>query len=234
MPKNNNCRTDNSQRYSKLCLKIMELSIRVYTIIKVVLAIHHQVDVGYGTSRGIQCSCMSLIPLSWTLFKSPGLWGKFDLDCILGKGDQLFKFIGKLRYLGIEDLPQEFLIENSLINVQFLENKTGEITAGANLLSIAETVNSVQHIGTGALLIVNNYISVLIWGNDSIYLFDSDSKDENGNLSSSGTAVLLKFDLLYSLENYIRSVYYNAYPRTLYFQVQFIKVHYTVMPLNVH
>ena len=192
---------------------------RDFTIIKVVLAIHHQVDVGYGTSRGIQCSCMSLIPLSWTLFKSPGLWDKFDLDDILSKGDQLFKFIGKFRYLGIEDLPQEFLIENSLINVQFLENKTGEITAGAYLLSIAEIVNSVQHIGTGALLIVNNYILGLIWGNYSIYLLDSHSKNENDNLSISGTAVLLKFDSLYSLENYVRLVYYNAYPQTLYFQV---------------
>ena len=118
--------------------------------------------------------------------------------------------------------------------MQFPENKTGEITAGAYLLSFAEIVNCVQHTGTGALLIVNNYILGLISGNDSMYLFDFHSKDENDNLSSSGTALLLKFDSLYSLENYIRSVYYNAYPRTLYFQVQFIKVHYTVMPLNVH
>ena len=43
----------------------------------------------------------------------------------------------------------------------------------------------------------------LIGGIDSIYLFDSHSKDENGNLSSFVTAVLLKFDTLYSLENYI-------------------------------
>ena len=72
----------------------------------------------------------------------------------------------------------------------------------------------------------------MIWGNDSTYIFDSNSKDENGNLSSSGTAVLLKFDSLYSLENYIQSVWYNAYPWTLYFQVQFIKVHCTVNAKN--
>ena len=91
--------------------------------------------------------------------------------------------------------------------MEFLENKTGETTAGAYLLSVAEIVNSVQHIGTSALLIVNNYILGLIWGNDSIYLFNSHSKDENRNLSSFGTAVLLKFDTLYSLENSIQSVY---------------------------
>ena len=106
-----------------------------------------------------------------------------------------------------------------------MENKTGEITAGANLLSITEIVNIAQQIGTGALLIVNNYILGIILGTGSIYLFDSHSKDEYGNLSSTGTAVLLKFDSLNSLENYIRSIYYNTSLRTLYFQVQFTKVH---------
>ena len=46
-------------------------------------------------------------------------------------------------------------------------------------------------------------------------MFDSHSKDENGNLSSSGAGVLLKFDTFHSLENYTRRVYYNAYPVTL-------------------
>ena len=203
----------------------MSVSIRDYTLINVVQVSHHQGDVRYGASRSIQCSCMSLISVSWTLFKSPGLWNKFNLDYILDKRDQLFKLIGKFRYLGVEDLAQKFMIENCLINVELLENKTGEITAGAYLLSITEIVNSAQQIGTGALLIVNNYILGLIWGTDSIYLLDSHSKDGHGNLSSSGTAVLLRFGSLKSLENYIGFIYYNTFPQTLYFQVQFINIH---------
>ena len=58
----------------------------------------------------------------------------------------------------MEDLPQEFMIENCLINVELLENKTREIKAGAYLLSIAEIVNNARQIGTGALRFVNNYI----------------------------------------------------------------------------
>ena len=85
---------------------------------------------------------MSFMSVSWILFKSPGMWNKFELDFILARGDQLFKFIGKFRYLGVEDLPQEFLLENYSMNVEFLENKTGEITAGSHMLSIAEIVNS--------------------------------------------------------------------------------------------
>ena len=69
----------------------------------------------------------------------------------------MFKSLGKFRYLRIEDLLQESLKEGFAVNVQFLENKIEQITAGVYLLSIVETVNSVQQIGTGALLIVNNF-----------------------------------------------------------------------------
>ena len=99
------------------------------------------------------------------------------------------------------------------VKVEFLENKAGEIVAG-------EIINGVQQTGTGALLIVNNYILGLIWG--------IDKKDKNGNLSSSGLAVLLKLDTLYSLKNYIKLVSYNANPLTLYFQVQFITFHSSI------
>ena len=62
----------------------------------------------------------------------------------------------------MEDLPQECLVENSSINVEFLENKTGEITAEAYMISISKTVNGVQQIGAGAVVIVNNYIFGLV------------------------------------------------------------------------
>ena len=108
----------------------MALSLRNYTISRVVQGTHHQCDVRYGTSSGIQCSCMSPISVSWTLFKSPGLWDKFDLGCIVSKGDQLFKFVGKFRYLGIKDLKQELLIENSSINKEILKKRQKKLELG--------------------------------------------------------------------------------------------------------
>ena len=62
----------------------------------------------------------------------------------------------------MEDLPQDFFIENLSINVEFLNIITGEITAGAYLVSITEIVRDYQQIGTGALLIINNYILGLL------------------------------------------------------------------------
>lgn len=58
----------------------------------------------------------------------------------------------------MEDLPQELLIENSFVNVKFLEDMTGEVTAGTYLLSVTEIVSRALQIGTVALLIANNYI----------------------------------------------------------------------------
>ena len=63
----------------------------------------------------------------------------------------------------MEDLQEEFFIENYSINVQF-PKQTGEITAGeitgeiTYLLSIAEIKDSVQQIGADLLLIINNYM----------------------------------------------------------------------------
>ena len=91
---------------------------------KVVQATHYHDDIRYEMSRSIQCSCMLLMSVSWKLFKSASIWDSFDLDCILQKYDLLFKSINNYRYLGMEDLPQEFFIENLLINVEFLNIKS--------------------------------------------------------------------------------------------------------------
>ena len=72
--------------------------------------------------------------------------------------DQLLKFIGKFKYLGMEDLPQKLLVEISSINMEFIESKTGESTAGTYFISVSEIVNGVLQIGAGALLIFSNYI----------------------------------------------------------------------------
>ena len=45
---------------------------------------------------------MPLISVSWTLIESPRLRDKFDLNCKLGKGDQLFKFIGRFTIIALD------------------------------------------------------------------------------------------------------------------------------------
>ena len=95
--------------------------------------------------------------------------------------------------LRFEDLSQEFFIENLSINVEFVNNKTEEITAGSYLVSVTGIVSDCQQLGTGALLIINDHILGILWGNQCFFLYDSHSKDEIGRILATGTAVLLKF-----------------------------------------
>ena len=97
---------------------------------KVVQVSHYQGDFRYGMSRGVQCSCISLMSVCWTLFKSTGILDFLEFDCILQKVDLLFKSLNNYICIRMEDLPQKFWIEDLSINVEFLNNRTGEITVG--------------------------------------------------------------------------------------------------------
>ena len=69
-------------------------------------------------------------------------------------------------------------------------------------------------------------------GSDSsFYLFDSHSKEKR-QLIDLWYSSFSKLDSIYSLENYIESVYRNTYPLTLYFQVQFKKFPCTINAKN--
>ena len=108
------------------------------SIDKIVRATHHQGDDRYGISSGMQCSCMALMSVCWTLFKRVVLWDSFELDSILENGDQLYKTIQIFRYLSIDDLPSYLHLKGHRIEVQYLENMTGEICLHAYLTSISE------------------------------------------------------------------------------------------------
>ena len=145
----------------------MELNkIGNFKIIKVVQTSHHQTDARYDVSRGIQCSCTSLMPIIWTSFKLPHFWELIDLDSISQKGDKIFKSINKFSYLGVEDVPQVFdrkwvFGRKSLIHVDFPENRTRKRTEIAYLVSITEVISSSQQIGCRAHVIVNKSVSEL-------------------------------------------------------------------------
>ena len=111
---------------------------------KVVQAIHHQGDIRYGILRGMQCSCMSIMSLCWILFKSESI---FCLNLSINTD-----------ILGCKAYYRTFFIESSAINVEFLNNRTREINAGAYFVSITEIVINCQQISTGTLLIINNDI----------------------------------------------------------------------------
>ena len=48
---------------------IKMINVCTYNIVKVIKATYHQADERYGIARGIQCSCMALMFVCWTLLK---------------------------------------------------------------------------------------------------------------------------------------------------------------------
>ena len=172
-------------------------------VVKVVHASHYQGSERYGSSRGIQCSCMALIAVYWTLLKRISLWKTAYLDCILQKGDDLFKKLNLRRILSVDDLPQNCKIEDVSLNLDYLESKTGEIVFNAYLISISEIVSSCSSKGNGALLFISGYTLAILWGRDCFFIFDSHGRDSSGRKVVNGTAVLLKFLSLHNLDDYI-------------------------------
>ena len=67
-----------------------------------------------------------------------------------------------------EGFTSGYFIENLSMNVEFLDKRT----AGTYYVSITEIVSDFQQVRTGALLIINDYISGLLWGNHFIFLLD--------------------------------------------------------------
>ena len=60
-----------------------------------------------------------------------------------------------MRILSIDDLPQNCKIEDVSLNLDYLENKTGEIVFNAYLISISEIASSSTSKGNGALLFIH-------------------------------------------------------------------------------
>ena len=71
---------------------------------KVVWVIHHQGNLRYGASAGIQYPYMSLMLLCRSTFLTA--WSDTDFDIILEKNDQLFKSFNQHRLTEVADLPQ--------------------------------------------------------------------------------------------------------------------------------
>ena len=161
-------------------------------MIKIAQVTHHQGDIRYGSTAGIQCLFISFIAVCWSLIKSISRWDSNDLDRILRKGDELFKSLNKFKLLGVEDLPTKIGIYSHSTDIALLENRSGEITSSICMTSIGDIVGNCSNLGNGALLIINGYALGVIWGKNCFFLFDSHSKNSSGNICQNGTSVLLK------------------------------------------
>ena len=104
--------------------------------------------------------------------------------------------MNQYRLPGVDDSPSTVNIYSYSVDIFSLDNKTGEITLNAYLISLKEIIESCLNIGSGALLIISGYIFGLIWGKDRVCLFDSHRKDYEDHISQNESAILMKLETL--------------------------------------
>ena len=170
----------------------------MHTIQKFVLGSFHQAHVKFGDTAGIQCSCNALYAICFSVIKKVSIWKQSDLDYILDHGDTVFKIIGIRCPLFMNELPNCIAIENRNVDIEMLANYCGLL--GENSIFKGH-LN--RDIGNGLIFTTAGYSFSLIWNKNSVYLFDSHSRDRNGYFTEQGTSVALSFKTLTDVEKYI-------------------------------
>ena len=109
-------------------------------ILKFVQGSFNQCDVRFNISRGIQCSCMTLVSICMAKVRKPTIWKESDLDFILTHGDNLFKTTGINRMLYSDELPNIFFIENSHFVIEFPRTDDNFLSGGNECVQFIDII----------------------------------------------------------------------------------------------
>ena len=170
----------------------------------------------FGATAGIQCSCNALVSILYSNHKEIDYWKTFDLDHILMEGDKNFKKLGLTESPYIDQFPKNIVLDEQTISLEFIDFH-GEFVSNDMTINFVEEEMLLQH--SGALFVIEGYTISIIFQNNKFYVFDSHSRDNLGKKIPNGTSVLLQFENLKIIKEYIRNVY-----KTNFFNVLYIKV----------
>ena len=88
----------------------------------------------FGETAGIPCACNSLYALCWVQIKQIFQWGESDLDHILVEGDCLYKILGTLDMLSVDQLPGFVKMFSHNIAVRYVVTQLATLTSGDSFL----------------------------------------------------------------------------------------------------
>ena len=193
-----------------------------YKIQKAILGTFHQGHSKFGSTSGIQCCCNALYAICFSLVKKVSIWKSWDLDYILENGDAVFKSIGMLRALSTNELPHHIMIEDNSIEIEMLTECFGCL--GQSDLFENHKINC--DFSNGLIFTTGGFSFSLIWSKNSIFLFDSHSRDQTGAFVSTGSSVVLSFKHLIDVEHYIKAEYSKqlANFNEMQYDLQYVKV----------
>ena len=123
-----------------------------YRIQKSVLATFHQGHPKFGDTSGIQCSCIALYAICFSIIKKVSVWKTWDLDYILENGDATFKCLNIPRPLFMNELPHNIVVENEIVNIEMLGTYYGILSQ--NNYFDDHKLLSLQRLAMDLLLVV--------------------------------------------------------------------------------
>ena len=209
-------------RYTKLTCEGVESNPgpRSYIIKKTINASHHQGHVRYGRSAGMQCTSNAYLVVIFSKSKYINRWKPFDLNYILEQGDGIFKDVDVNQALAVDELSLNISIEDVHISTKMLVCESNLFVERNDFFAYFRNYTESER-GNGANFACAGFSIAIIWWNNSLFVFDSHSRNADGYHDSNGKAILLEFRLVSSLNSYIKSFFENSTSISLETQYDF-------------
>ena len=152
---------------------------------------------------------MATVSLCFSILKNPLHWTSKNVDKILNVGNILFNTIGKFCQFLPSDIPHSICMYGSTYHLTQLTSYIGMFKCSDKEFQLptfdmlSPIFSTYQYF---LVVIGNSAISIAHAGNETFFVFDSHSRDINGLPAYDGTAVLLNFHDMFSLQNYIKKI----------------------------
>ena len=177
-----------------------------YKFSKIVFATSNQGDPKYCETAGLQCACNALTSACWTLYKNCSSFTKFDLDCILDYGDNLFKSLGLSRSIYVDELPNHFEINDCVFDMDCVAIETAEMKT-YDWSFFKKHFKAHSSKSNAIVFFIEGYAFSLLWSKTCFVVFDSHSHDDQGLYCPDGKAVSIKFPSILQVHKYLIEKY---------------------------
>ena len=157
----------------------------------------------------MQCTSNAYIAIIFSAIKDINIWKSDELDYILNEGDRIFNLVGLKKPLSVDELLLDISLEGFNISVNLLAHESGVFMGEKNLFENIRQ-KSGKNQGNRVIFTCGGFSVVVIWSQDSAFPHDFHSRNEGGFHDPNRHVVLLKFDSIISLNNYIKTFCENS------------------------
>ena len=206
---------------------------------KTVSADFHQGDVlVFGRNSDKQCVATCLTAVIYNCKTNASTWSTANLNEILLLGNSLYshlsRFTGK-DYLLLSETLSALSVDNSMYFITLSDSITGDLhMSGVRdcYMSLQDALNMLmaELNRTFMLTIQINTVAIIIDNQGHYKLFDSHSQDSHGNVATTGKSILLEFNGIEEVVQYLEIFY--AATSVVHFEILSVKVTRTHLPYD--